>query len=101
MSSSCVAAPEDFVGNNAIYGTVVKDGHPLEGAYVRLTGSQDEFVAEVRTGDDGAFKFWAVPGDWRVSCLAPGAERLEQAVSLATRASAEVTFQLGAQAAAV
>ena len=101
MSSSCVAAPEDFVGDNAIYGTVVKDGHPLDGAYVRLTGSQDEFVAEVRTGDDGAFKFWAVPGDWRVSCLAPGSERLEQAVSLAIKASAEVRFQLGAQAAAV
>ncbi|HEV1997686.1 MAG TPA: DUF1416 domain-containing protein [Candidatus Dormibacteraeota bacterium] len=101
MSSSCVAAPEDFVGNNAIYGTVLKDGQPLEGAYVRLTGSQDEFVAEVRTAGDGAFKFWAVPGDWRVSCLAPNAERLEQSVSLATRASAEVRFQLGAQAAAV
>ncbi|MGI8610240.1 MAG: DUF1416 domain-containing protein [Candidatus Dormibacteria bacterium] len=101
MSSSCVAAPADFVGDNAIFGTVVRDGHPVDGAYVRLTGSQDEFVAEIRTLDDGTFKFWAVPGEWRVSCLAPGAERLEQVVSLATRASAEVSFQLGAQAAQI
>ncbi len=101
MSSSCVEAPADFVGDNAIYGTVVKDQQPVEGAYVRLTGSQDEFVAEVRTSGDGAFKFWTVAGDWRVSCLAPGEERLEQSVSLASRASAEVRFELGAQPAAV
>lgn len=101
MSSSCVEAPADFVGNNAVYGTVVRHGHPVEGAYVRLTGSQDEFVAEVRTRDDGAFRFWAVPGDWRLSCLAPGTQRLEQEVTLASGASAEVRFQLGAQAAAV
>ena len=95
MSSSCVEAPADFVGDNAIYGTVLKDGQPYEGAYVRLTGSQDEFVAEIRTPEDGAFKFWAVPGDWRVSCLATGEERLEQGVTLASKASAEVTFELG------
>ena len=99
MSSSCVEGPADFVGDNAIYGTVIKDGSPFEGAYVRLTGSQDEFVAEVRTAEDGAFKFWAVAGDWRVSCLAQGEERLEQAVSLAQKAAAEVRFQLGPTAA--
>ena len=94
MSSSCVAAPKDFVGDNAIYGTVVKGGSPIEGAYVRLTGSQDEFVAEIRTAEDGAFNFWAVPGDWVVSCLAQGQERLEQSVSLALKASVEVQFEL-------
>ena len=99
MSSSCVEAPADFVGSNAIYGTVVKDAKPYEGAYVRLTGSQDEFVAEIRTSGDGVFKFWAVPGDWRVSCLAQGEARLEQAVSLVQKASAEVRFELGKAAA--
>lgn len=99
MSSSCVEAPADFVGTNAVYGTVLRDGQPVEGAYVRLTGSQDEFVAEVRSAVDGAFRFWAVPGEWRISCLAPRSARLEQAVTLAGGASAEVTFQLGAQAA--
>ena len=99
MSSSCVAAPPDFVGDNAIYGAVTRAGRPVEGAYVRLTGSQDEFVAEVRTAENGEFKFWAVPGEWRVSCLAQGEDRLEQAVSLALKASAEVTFELGRAAA--
>ena len=99
MSSSCVEAPADFVGSNAIYGTVLKEGRPFEGAYVRLTGSQDEFVAEIRTAEDGAFKFWAVPGDWRVSCLAQDERRLEQSVTLVQKASAEVRFELQGSAA--
>jgi len=99
MSSSCTSAPADFVGTNAIYGVVYRAEAAVEGAYVRLTGSQQEFVAEVRTGPDGAFKFWAVPGDWTVSCLAPAEDRLEQAVTLADRGSAEVSFELGKAAA--
>ena len=94
MSSSCVDAPADYVGEGAIVGRVYREEGPIEGAYVRMTGSEDEFVAEIRTGADGAFRFWAVPGEWRVSCLAPGAGRLEQAVSLAKGASAEVRFDL-------
>jgi hypothetical protein len=94
MSSSCVEAPADYVGESAIVGKVYRDKAPIEGAYVRLTGSADEFVAEIRTGAEGAFKFWAVPGEWRVSCLAPGAERLEQPVSLEKGHSAEVRFDL-------
>ena len=101
MSSSCVEAPADFVGTNVVYGTVIRERQPVEGAYVRLTGSKDEFVAEVRTSGDGTFRFWAVPGDWRLSCLAPGAERLEQAVTLVIASSAEVSFELGGQPAAV
>jgi hypothetical protein len=99
MTSSCVDAPADYVGDTAIVGQVLRDGQPVEGAYVRLTGSEDEFVAEIRTPESGAFKFWAVPGDWRVSCLAPGAERLEQPVSLAKGHAAEVKFELGTAAA--
>jgi hypothetical protein len=94
MSSSCVDAPDDYVGDSAILGRVHRDGRPVEGAYVRLTGSQDEFVAEIRTPESGEFKFWAVPGEWRVSCIAPGAERLEQSVSLEQGHSAEVRFEL-------
>jgi hypothetical protein len=94
MGSSCVEAPADYVGESAIVGQVYRDGAPIEGAYVRLTGSEDEFVAEIRTGADGSFKFWAVPGQWRVSCLAPGAERLEQPVSMEQGHSADVRFDL-------
>jgi hypothetical protein len=94
MGSSCVDAPADYVGDSAILGKVFREQQPVEGAYVRLTGSQDEFVAEIRTPEDGSFQFWAVPGEWRVSCLAPGAERLEQPVSLEKGRSAEVRFEL-------
>jgi len=94
MSSSCVDAPDDYVGETSIRGIVERDGQPFEGAYVRLTGSQDEFVAEQRTGDDGAFRFWVVPGDWTVICLAPGADRLEQAASLDKGKAVDVRFDL-------
>jgi hypothetical protein len=99
MSSSCVDAPEDYVGESAIRGDVVKGDQPVEGAYVRLTGSQDEFVAEIRTPENGEFRFWVVPGEWRVSCIAPAAERLEQAVSIEQGHSARVHFELVPQGA--
>ena len=61
MSSSCVDAPDDYVGETSIRGVVERHGQPVEGAYVRLTGSQHEFVAEQRTTDDGSFRFWVGP----------------------------------------
>ena len=94
MTSSCVDAPDDYVGETSVRGVVNREATPVEGAYVRLTGSQEEFVAEQRTGDDGTFRFWVVPGDWTVICLAPGAERLEQTVSLAKGKAVDVTFEL-------
>jgi hypothetical protein len=94
MSSSCVDAPDDYVGETSIRGVVEREGKPFEGAYVRLTGSQDEFVAEQRTGADGTFRFWVVPGDWTVICLAPGAERLEQVASLDKGRAVDVRFDL-------
>ncbi|MFN2465579.1 MAG: DUF1416 domain-containing protein [Candidatus Dormibacteria bacterium] len=100
MSSSCVDAPEDYVGESAIRGDVLKGEQPVEGAYVRLTGSQDEFVAEIRTPANGDFRFWVVPGEWRVSCLAPGVERLEQVVTIEKGHSARVRFELVPQGAA-
>jgi 5-hydroxyisourate hydrolase-like protein (transthyretin family) len=94
MSSSCVDAPDDYVGETSIRGIVERQGKPAEGAYVRLTGSQDEFVAEQRTTEDGRFRFWVVPGDWTVICLAPGADRLTQTVSLAKGRAVDVKFDL-------
>ncbi|MDQ6747093.1 MAG: DUF1416 domain-containing protein [Candidatus Dormibacteraeota bacterium] len=100
MSSSCVDAPADYVGESAILGQVRKGERPVEGAYVRLTGSQDEFVAEIRTPESGEFRFWVVPGEWRVSCVAPAADRLEQGVVIEQGHSAQVDFELAPQAAA-
>jgi len=96
MTSSCVDAPEDYVGETSIRGMVEREGQPVEGAYVRLTGSQEEFVAEQRTTEDGRFRFWVVPGDWTLICLAPGAERLEQTASLAKGKAVDVRFELQA-----
>src|SRR5258708_35658018 len=94
MTSSCVDAPDDYLGETSIRGLVRRDGNPVEGAYVRLTGTQEEFVAEQRTLQDGAFRFWVVPGDWTVICLAPGAERLEQSASVDKGKAVDVKFEL-------
>jgi hypothetical protein len=94
MSSSCVDAPDDYVGDTSIRGVVKRDGAPVEGAYVRLTGSQDEFVAEIRTKEDGAFRFWIVPGTWTVSVLSSGTKRLEQKASVDQGRAVDVTFDL-------
>lgn len=94
MSSSCVDAPDDYVGETSIRGVVERGGKPAEGAYVRLTGSQDEFVAEQRTTEDGTFRFWVVAGEWTLICLSPGADRLTQTVSLDKGRAVDVTFDL-------
>jgi hypothetical protein len=94
MSSSCVDAPDDYVGETSIRGVVERQGRAAEGAYVRLTGSQDEFVAEQRTTEDGTFRFWVVPGEWTLICLAPGADRLTQTVTLAKGRAVDVKFDL-------
>src|ERR1700694_1744965 len=94
MSSSCVDAPDDYVGETSVRGIVERNGKPAEGAYVRLNGSQDEFVAEQRTAEDGRFRFWVVPGAWTLTCLAPGATRLTQAVSLDKGKAVDVKFEL-------
>jgi hypothetical protein len=94
MSSDCVDAPEDYVGETGILGTVLRGPDPVEGAYVRLLGTGDEFVAELPSKGDGSFRFYVAPGDWTVVCLAPGADRLEQAVSLEKGQVKQVTFRL-------
>lgn len=94
MSSSCVDAPDDYVGETSIRGVVERHGKPAEGAYVRLNGSQDEFVAEQRTTENGSFRFWVVPGEWTLICIAPGADRLTQTVSLAQGRAVDVKFDL-------
>ena len=100
MSSSCVDAPDDYTGETGIQGKVLRGGDPVEGAYVRLLGTDDEFVAELPSKADGSFRFYVAPGSWKVVCLARGADRLEQPVSLEKGHHAEVTFRLTEAAAA-
>ena len=46
-------------------------------SYVRLLGETGEFTAEVPTGDDGRFRFFAAPGAWTLRTLAPRSEPVD------------------------
>jgi hypothetical protein len=62
----------DVAKESIVQGTVVKDGSPVGGAYVRLLDSSGEFTAEVQTSASGAFRFYAAPGDWTLRTLTRG-----------------------------
>jgi len=81
MSAGC-GAPEQTAtlpagvdpGKEAVVqGTVTRGGEPVSGAYVRLLDNGGDFTAEVVTGAEGVFRFFAAPGSWTVRALAPGA----------------------------
>ncbi len=77
-----------------VTGVVRRDGAPLAGAYVRLLDSSGEFTAEVITGDEGAFRFFAAPGSWTLRTLAPRAATVDRDVRSALGTVAEVTIDL-------
>jgi hypothetical protein len=62
----------DVAKESIVQGTVVHDGAPVSGAYVRLLDSTGEFTAEVQTSATGAFRFFAAPGDWTLRTLTSG-----------------------------
>jgi hypothetical protein len=62
----------DVAKESIVQGTVVKDGSPVGGAYVRLLDSSGEFTAEVQTSAAGAFRFFAAPGTWTLRTLTTG-----------------------------
>jgi hypothetical protein len=63
-----------------ISGMVVRDGAPMEGAYVRLIGPSGEYVSERRTAADGCFRFHVDGEGWKLIVFGPNAERVEQAI---------------------
>ncbi len=65
-------ALEVSAGEAVIHGTVVRDGSPLPGAYVRLLGTTGDFTAEVQSSANGYFRFYAAPGDWTLRTLYRG-----------------------------
>jgi hypothetical protein len=62
----------DVAKESIVQGTVIRDGAPDPGAYVRLLDSTGEFTAEVQTSATGAFRFFAAPGDWTLRTLTSG-----------------------------
>ena len=66
---SCADVPtERFTGSLRISGAVRDSTGPVR-AYVRLLDRNGEFVAEVPTGAEGTFTFFAVPGDWSLRLI--------------------------------
>lgn len=63
-------------------GTVVEDGKPVDGAYVRLLGPSGEFVNEQRTLEEGSFLFHLAPGTWTLDWTVPGRRWVQQEVQL-------------------
>jgi Protein of unknown function (DUF1416) len=70
------------MAQSAIVGSVTKQGQPLGGAYVRLTGPSGEFVSEQYTKDEGKFTFFVAPGSWTVEIKAAGAETATKTVDV-------------------
>jgi hypothetical protein len=84
----------DLSTQAVIQGTVVRGDQPLKGAYVRLLDSGGEFTAEVSTGAEGDFRFFAGNGTWTVRVLAPGADPAEATVSAEVGMVTEVDITL-------
>ncbi|HZE38604.1 MAG TPA: DUF1416 domain-containing protein [Stackebrandtia sp.] len=74
----------DLKSETVVTGQVVSSaGEPVVGAYVRLLDRLGEFTAEVVTGDEGVFRFFAAEGAWTLRALSRDGDG-EVAVSAAT-----------------
>ena len=75
-----------------IQGQVVREGVPVENAYVRLLDRTGEFTAEVPTNEDGHFRFFAGDGEWTLRTLAPRAQAVDKQVVAQVGTIAEVAI---------
>jgi uncharacterized GH25 family protein len=75
-----------------IQGQVVREGVPVENAYVRLLDRSGEFTAEVPTDEEGHFRFFAGDGEWTLRTLAPRAEPVDNKVVAQIGTVAEVAI---------
>ena len=75
-----------------IQGQVVREGVPVENAYVRLLDRTGEFTAEVPTDEEGHFRFFAGDGEWTLRTLAPRAEPVDSKVVAQVGTVAEVAI---------
>jgi uncharacterized protein DUF1416 len=78
---------------SVIQGVVQRAGAPVR-SYVRLLDGTGEFTAEVPTGDDGRFRFFAAPGEWTLRTLAPQADAFDATVVATQGQIAEVVIDL-------
>lgn len=82
----------DLTNETVISGAVRAAGsdEAVAGAYVRLLDQGGEFAAEVVSGPDGQFRFFAAPGPWTVRALSR--EGRGEAVVTADRGLNEVVL---------
>ena len=78
----------------AVTGTVLRHGAPMEGAYVRVLGPSGEFVNERRTGSDGTFTLHLTAATWTFIAFGPGTARIERSVTLPEGVD-DLSFELG------
>lgn len=73
MASCAPVRDASLRGETVLDGRVLdRRGTPIGRAYVRLLDETGEFTAEVVTGEDGRFRFFAAPGEWIVRVIAAG-----------------------------
>jgi len=84
----------DLSTQAVIHGVVTRDEQPVAGAYVRLLDRTGEFTAEVPTGADGEFRFFASDGDWTLRTLAPGTSSVDRPVRASLGSVTEVQVAL-------
>ena len=77
-----------------VQGVVTSSGSPVARAYVRLVDEHGDFVAEMPTGPDGGWRFFAAPGTWELRVLTPGRPVHAHPVSLELGARETVTLAL-------
>jgi Protein of unknown function (DUF1416) len=76
-----VVVTENSSGETIIEGRVTVGAVPVPVGYARLLDEGGEFVAEVRLGEGGDFRFFAAPGSWTVRVLAPDGLRAQETVA--------------------
>lgn len=77
-------------------GTVVDQGKPVSGAYVRLLGPSGEFVNEQRTLEEGSFLFHLAAGTWTLDWTAPGKSWNQKEVRLEDGQTTDVQLEVPA-----
>ena len=75
-----------------ITGIVRTDGSPAPNAYVQLRDKDNEFCGETRTGDDGHFVLYAVPGSWVLVAWLPAGPRTNELIEIA---GGDIDVELG------
>jgi hypothetical protein len=83
------------VDAQVVVGKVLREGAPMDGAYVRVLGPSGEFVNERRTGPDGMFKLHLTAATWTFIAFGPGTPRIEREVNVEAGADQEISFELG------